>query len=255
MGVWIETNDFVVGSAIAPVTPCMGVWIETTSYNQPQYIHKVTPCMGVWIETFISQWQHRSLTCHTLYGCVDWNRFAHQPEPQRNQSHPVWVCGLKRESFGKTWNYKSHTLYGCVDWNKPKMAKDKDGKESHPVWVCGLKHRINTCGDRRRLSHTLYGCVDWNIPLSMLGMMATTSHPVWVCGLKHTVFNHFPTAQSVTPCMGVWIETLVSCLYFSTPRHTLYGCVDWNALIVTGRTPILRHTLYGCVDWNIRIVW
>ena len=34
------------------------------------------------------------------------------------ESHPAWVCGLKRKEFGT-----SHLL-----------------KQSHPAWVCGLKH-------------------------------------------------------------------------------------------------------------------
>ena len=33
------------------------------------------------------------------------------------------------------------------------------------------------------------------------------SHPVWVCGLKHTTLNILSIDTSVTPCMGVWIET------------------------------------------------
>ena len=53
------------------------------------------------------------------------------------ESHPAWVCGLKR------------ILNVKVDTNR----------ESHPAWVCGLK----LFGIRRMsmlLSHTLRGCVD-----------------------------------------------------------------------------------------------
>ena len=34
------------------------------------------------------------------------------------------------------------------------------------------------------------------------------SHPAWVCGLKH--FNHlqYEIKNRVTPCVGVWIETV-----------------------------------------------
>ena len=34
------------------------------------------------------------------------------------------------------------------------------------------------------------------------------SHPAWVCGLKHayTILSEFE--KKVTPCVGVWIETL-----------------------------------------------
>ena len=34
------------------------------------------------------------------------------------------------------------------------------------------------------------------------------SHPVWVCGLKHKTVKNTYGAQIVTPCMGVWIETV-----------------------------------------------
>ena len=54
-----------------------------------------------------------------------------------------------------------------------------------------------------------------------------SSHPVWVCGLKQECSNSHSLANQVTPCMGVWIETL------ALPKeakasvcHTLYGCVD-----------------------------
>ena len=34
------------------------------------------------------------------------------------------------------------------------------------------------------------------------------SHPVWVCGLKPSYVIEMLKATGVTPCMGVWIETL-----------------------------------------------
>ena len=33
------------------------------------------------------------------------------------ESHPAWVCGLKRRIYDATWSYH----------------------QSHPAWVCGLK--------------------------------------------------------------------------------------------------------------------
>ena len=35
------------------------------------------------------------------------------------------------------------------------------------------------------------------------------SHPAWVCGLKLLVDYDFPYLRSVTPCVGVWIETIL----------------------------------------------
>ena len=57
--------------------------------------------------------------------------------------------------------------------------------ESHPAWVCGLKLFI------------VFG-----------GVVPKLSHPAWVCGLKPSVFCRTTFAEIVTPCVGVWIETL-----------------------------------------------
>jgi len=76
--------------------------------------------------------------------------------------------------------------------------------ESHPTWVCGLK---------------LNG--SWEVS-------GTTklSHPTWVCGLKQAMML-LRLISSVTPYVGVWIETctfpLVREIVIS---HTLRGCVD-----------------------------
>ena len=52
------------------------------------------------------------------------------------------------------------------------------------------------------------------------------SHPAWVCGLKH--INHKTvTFITVTPCVGVWIEThSVKRFLKQQICHTLRGCVD-----------------------------
>ena len=56
---------------------------------------------------------------------------------------------------------------------------------SHPVWVCGLK------------------------PFTIPGILYRyASHPVWVCGLKPLFYALGDANTTVTPCMGVWIETL-----------------------------------------------
>ena len=53
------------------------------------------------------------------------------------ESHPAWVCGLKRKYFL------------CLETRKT----------SHPAWVCGLKHVKHACKPFYN-SHTLRGCVD-----------------------------------------------------------------------------------------------
>ena len=57
--------------------------------------------------------------------------------------------------------------------------------ESHPAWVCGLKLNLGF----------------FNSPL-------WTSHPAWVCGLKLVMGIALLLVSQVTPCVGVWIETL-----------------------------------------------
>ena len=74
------------------------------------------------------------------------------------------------------------------------------------------------------------------------------SHPAWVCGLKltHLVTE---TADCVTPCVGVWIETISICILY--PGQNVTPCVGvW----IETRTDLnsqkmqYRHTLRGCVD-------
>ena len=55
--------------------------------------------------------------------------------------------------------------------------------------------------------------------------------------------------MGVTPCVGVWIETLAN--YLSLPQEIVTPCV--GVWIETGKTDestaeIMRHTLRGCVD-------
>ena len=54
------------------------------------------------------------------------------------ESHPAWVCGLKR--------------FYCKESRRRYLV-------SHPAWVCGLKHKlfIVVCCF---IGHTLRGCVD-----------------------------------------------------------------------------------------------
>ena len=103
---------------------------------------------------------------------------------------------------------------------------------SHPAWVCGLKHVKHACKPFYN-SHTLRGCVDWNSSFAVSNV----------------------TSSSVTPCVGVWIETNQVYGYPDYPGHTLRGCVDWNLLGDDIRSGERSHTLRGCVDWNfIRMI-
>ena len=101
-----------------------------------------------------------------------------------------------------------------------------------------------------KMSHTLRGCVDWNC----------------------NDYNNNSWSSKVTPCVGVWIETIkfssISFIEKSHPAwvcglkrakllkkqkrisHTLRGCVDWNVKPHNIIMQWIRHTLRGCVDWN-----
>ena len=53
------------------------------------------------------------------------------------------------------------------------------------------------------------------------------SHPAWVCGLKPEHWKVMLTPVTVTPCVGVWIETeMPDSIPTEQWRHTLRGCVD-----------------------------
>ena len=203
--------------------------------------------MGVWIETLT-----------LIQGdCFDW-------------SHPAWVCGLKQVLGKAPLCDRSHTLRGCVDWNLVfgnyflisvvtpcvgvwietiKFSCVLLSSLSHPAWVCGLKPQITLSVPFNLSSHTLRGCVDWN---------------------KKS--NRCSRLGSVTPCVGVWIETkklftakvgemshpawvcglklMNTIITLTAICHTLRGCVDWNWASVDWSRAADSHTLRGCVDWN-----
>ena len=53
------------------------------------------------------------------------------------------------------------------------------------------------------------------------------SHPAWVCGLKRLYVCVASERTGVTPCVGVWIETIKEENNFvELKSHTLRGCVD-----------------------------
>ena len=120
---------------------------------------------------------------------------------------------------------RSHTLRGCVDWN------DRD---------------VNPIEDYN--SHTLRGCVDWNTSSLRFILGRFRSHPAWVCGLKLPGHNYRRQEIRVTPCVGVWIETVcMSMRRISSGSHTLRGCVDWNTFDYLEEIPAHGHTLRGCI--------
>ena len=69
----LKLGDFLWLIGVKFVTPFVGVWIETKIWKMTNYLLMVTPFVGVWIETLLQRIDN-----------------------MRAESHPSWVCGLKR---------------------------------------------------------------------------------------------------------------------------------------------------------------
>ena len=147
---------------------------------QPFAEYAVTPCMGVWIETYKNSANASDRESHPVWVC-GLKRSQVTRQEIDNKSHPVWVCGLKPDD--RKWGYR--------------------GKASHPVWVCGLKQFFF-------------------VPYSQLWK----SHPVWVCGLKPSQPQLVEANEQSHP---VWVCGLKQWIVLNNQGidcHTLYGCVD-----------------------------
>ena len=75
------------------------------------------------------------------------------------------------------------------------------------------------------------------------------SHPAWVCGLKQNTIKKIDQEIEVTPCVGVWIETLVC--WRKIQYNTVTPCVGvWieTRQIEDLQHQLQSHTLRGCVD-------
>ena len=209
---------------VSSVTPFVGVWIETNLCSIRVSNKLVTPFVGVWIETAIVCIMAAIAIGHTLRGCVDWN--------------------LK--SMLTSILDASHTLRGCVDWNTEKIKIFEGQTVSHPSWVCGLKHSWTSWRSRTMTSHPSWVCglklvwqaVDdvallshpsWVCGLKLRhrqrGDSSQVSHPSWVCGLKQLIEQLDTMSTSVTPFVGVWIETTLNGVYsYKAESHPSWVC-------------------------------
>ena len=166
-------------------------------------------------------------------------------------SLPTRECGLK--SLTRLLSCQRghrHSLRGSVDWNKDKGWKILTfwvtpyagvwieislsrlfsiNSMSLPTRECGLKFSVAEAHHHPR-RHSLRGSVDWNQSLMLICLYQ------W---------------ELVTPYAGVWIEIVITSIFFSAHScHSLRGSVDWNLLIVNNLHQLLRHSLRGSVDWN-----
>ena len=202
-------------------------------------------------------WSHPAWVCGLKHDCT-------YSLLQISSSHPAWVCGLKLPPFSHLALRLCHTLRGCVDWNNaiPEYSNlwhvtpcvgvwIETGNDrqlcgrivSHPAWVCGLKlssvysciyiycHTLRGCVDwnfaylqgyRREGSHTLRGCVDWNQKNTgyLDNREVTPCVGVWIETIPlGDILSHY----GVTPCVGVWIETRNSVAILA--HHKVTPCV------------------------------
>ena len=55
------------------------------------------------------------------------------------------------------------------------------------------------------------------------------SHPTWVCGLKLFTPQETGEVIFVTPYVGVWIETLITCFTSASIKsHPAWEYMDWS---------------------------
>ena len=74
------------------------------------------------------------------------------------------------------------------------------------------------------------------------------SHPAWVCGLKLGVAVRDQQEILVTPCVGVWIETIpLGDILSHYGSHPAWVCGLKRSSGLSG-DDVLGHTLRGCVD-------
>ena len=75
------------------------------------------------------------------------------------ESHPAWVCGLKRDSLALKVNDMEVTPCVGVWIETSDNTRNYGNYSSHPAWVCGLKLYLPS-RHYPALCHTLRGCVD-----------------------------------------------------------------------------------------------
>ena len=74
------------------------------------------------------------------------------------------------------------------------------------------------------------------------------SHPAWVCGLKLSGSRSRISCVRVTPCVGVWIETLwLGRQAMFARSHPAWVC-GLKPITTVQKLLGHSHTLRGCVD-------
>ena len=127
-----------------------------------------------------------------------------------------------------------------------------------PYFIIVISHTLRGCVDWNHhiiddqiwgWCHTLRGCVDWNLSGGCypIVLIVTPCVGVWI----ETISLYFSDPICiVTPCVGVWIETLQGfILPFISESHPAWVCGLKHCATIC-KVFHLCHTLRGCVDWN-----
>ena len=162
----------------------MGVWIETCLVAGLDWVYESHPSWvcGLKLNLLIFLQSGSRVTPFVGVWIETW--FTNNTTKNSIMSHPSWVCGLKQWCKGTLFLWNHVTPFVGV-WI------ETDGRlrlalyfRSHPSWVCGLK-------------------LVWIYQ----SVSIYKSHPSWVCGLKPSEGSYTWLLWSVTPFVGVWIET------------------------------------------------
>ena len=195
----------------------------------------VTPYVGVWIETRQAPYRRMTTRSHSLCGSVDWNTYYARPL-KRLLRHSL--CGSVdwNRAHCKGWKrcYRSLLMWECG--LKPTVrATYLCSRSSLLMWECGLKLFARGIPPQITKSLLMWEC-GLKLPTVCVFWFQKTSLLMWECGLKrhclrdqtrwycHSLcgsvdWNIYDRTgvivTSVTPYVGVWIETC------GVPRWTI----------------------------------
>ena len=210
----------------------------------------VTPFVGVWIETSCCD-SSAALCSVTPFVGVWIETF-------------VWYHAVKSS--------ECHTLRGCVDWNYKYACIHNDRTEGHTLRGCVDWNYLPLNIQIAPYSHTLRGCVDWNSQALRINSNLE-GHTLRGCVDWNSCAPGQLLPISVTPFVGVWIETFftedesvndmshpswvcgLKLLSFSVMRSLPRSHPSWvcglKLSLLTKLNKLQSHTLRGCVDWNM----
>ena len=122
-----------------------------------------------------------------------------------HKSLPMWECGLKRNCHNLT-DEEVHVTPHVGVWIETLVSVPAVATTSSlPMWECGLKLIQSLTLSLLHMSLPMWECGLKHAILSN-DVVCLGSLPMWECGLKPSKPMPLP-AHTVTPHVGVWIET------------------------------------------------